>query len=238
MECGLIHSELMNFETSTMIPPSVARAVPDISAEASEPRFDVLAYPERIDEILELRRLANCSANLLPPETLAAELIDPRDFEASNVVAEISGRLVGTLRLAPPLEGFILNQANPCVRPVNGLPGTSEYLETAWASIHPNYHGRGILWHLVAHMVLTAKQRAKPFLVGGTSPDMWRFWRRCGYRKTGILYLGRNAPSLQYSVIILDVEAAIEGRNIAPQLARVLGPLLDGSADLGRHPAR
>ncbi len=201
-------------------------AVPQISDGVSVPRFDVLAYPERIDQILELRRIANCAAGQLAAHFRAAEPFDPRDLEASNVVAEVGGRIVGTLRLSPPLEGFILNQANPCLGPVSGLPESSETLETAWASIHPSYNGQGILWHLAAHMVLTAKRRGIPFLVGGTNPSMWRFWQRCGYRKTGIPYISRNAPDIRYLVIVMDVEAVIAGRNIAPQLARVLTPLL------------
>ncbi len=211
-----------------MAPSSFANEYPQTATETTEPRFSVLAYPERLNEILELRRVANAAADQLAPDISAAQLLGPRELAASNVVAEINGRLVGTVRLAPPIEGFLLNHANPTLGPVRGLPKSSEYLETAWAAVHPKYHGRGILWRLAAHMVITAQQCGKPFLVGGCNPSMWRFWQRCGYRETGIPYIGRNSPYVQYSVILMDVEAVLAGRGIAPQLAQALAPLLDG----------
>ncbi len=211
-----------------MIHPVCTHDVPLIPTMTTEPRFDVITYPDRIDEILALRQIANCAADQLAPDTSTAELFDARDLEASHVVAEMDDQIVGTVRLASPLEGFLLNSANPCVEPVSGLPNSSEYLETAWAAIHPNYQGRGLLWHLAAHLVVTAKQRGKPFIVGAANPGMWRFWQRCGYRKMDVPYFGRSGRAPEFSLIISDVDAAITGRDIAPPLAQALKGLLDG----------
>lgn len=188
-------------------------------------RFDVVRYPERLPEILELRRVAFGAAGKIAPGTPAAELVDSRDLRSSIVIAQSAGHLVGSLRLTPALPGSVLGQPE-LVGPLPGLPATSEYLECSRACIHPDHQGEGLCWDLAAHMLTTARKLGKPYLVAAIAPDLWRFWWRCGYRKTGIPYINVAFRGHENEVGVLDVAAALEGRTIDAKLARVLSPLL------------
>lgn len=192
----------------------------------SETRFSVLSYPERIDEVLELRRTAQCAAKQIAAHTLADDLFDRRDLRASIGVAEIGGRIVGTMRLTPPLEGRFLHEDNRCIGPIVGLPSAAEYLELSKACVHPDYQGQGILWQLTAHMLVLANKLAKPYLIAGANASMWHFWKRCGFRKTGTSYVGPHIPGVKYALMVLDLEEVMANRGVSPKLTEALSPLL------------
>lgn len=203
-------------------PPQTPRAEPPAS-------FEVIPFAERSTEILELRRLALSTANQIAPDTPTSEMYDPRDLRAKIGIAEIEGRLIGSARLAPPLEGSVLHHSNRCIEPVVGLPPSAEYLELSKVCVHPAHQGQGILWYLVALMLITARKEGRPYLLGGVNPSMWQFWKRCGFRKIGTNYVGPNAPDIEYSLVLLDVEEVLAGRGISPKLAAALSLLLAGA---------
>ena len=192
------------------------------------PRFDVLRFPDRWPELLELRRAAYVADGLVSPETNAADLYDPRDDRAAVVVAQSQGRLVGSLRLTPSLEaGPILHHTCQFAEPVRGLPDKSEYLEVSRVCVIPEHRGHGLLWELAARMVILAREQGKRFLVGGIRPGLWPYWQRCGYRKTGVTYRQMGFGGIEHEVGILDVEETLTGRSLDPKFARVLLPLVE-----------
>ncbi|MEM9556310.1 MAG: GNAT family N-acetyltransferase [Acidobacteriota bacterium] len=216
-------------ETSTRATPFMAGATGALgsdrcASEGSSVRFRTLRFPERLADIVELRRVAYTAAGKLGPdveESIEVEMADPRNLRAVLVVAEEEEQIVGSVRLTPPLPGPLFHSTCRFDGPVQGLPSRSDFLESAWACIHPSQQGQGLFWHLVAHMVLAAKRLGKPYLVGGTAENLWPNWRRCGYRKLGSRYIGALSAT-ELSVVILKVEEVLAGRNIASQLARSL----------------
>lgn len=198
-------------------------------------RFSVVRYPERFPEILKLRRTAYQAAQKFGPDTAESEEneeADPRNLRSLTVIAEVAGQIVGSLRLTPPLPGPILHHTCKFSEPVQGLPPRSDFIEASWACVHPGHQGKGLFWYLAAYMVLVTEQLGKPYLVGGTDASMWPNWRRCGYRKTGSTYRGALSDNT-YWVMYLDVEEILAGRNIAPEFARVLLPLVDTVRAIG-----
>lgn len=190
-------------------------------------RYRVVQYPERLDEVLALRRAAYGAAQKHGPddaESAEGDGADPRNLRSSTVIAELEGQIIGSLRLAPPLPGPLLHHTCEFAEPVKGLPPRTEFIEASWACVHPAHQGKGLFWSISAYMVLVAKQLGKPYLVGGTDADMWRNWKRCGFRKTGSTYLGAISRN-RYWVMLLNVDEVLAGHNIAPEFARVLLPL-------------
>lgn len=214
------------FNTADDRPAGGSGSPKGFTAESSL-RFSVIPYPERLSEIVELRHLAYTAANKLGPgtvETVETEEADPRNRQATLVIAEDGEQIVASVRLTPPLAGPLFHHNCRFDGPVHGLPPRPEFLESAWACIHPDHQGKGLYWELVAHMVLAAKRLGKKYLVGGTTAHLWPNWRRCGYRNTGTRYTGVLSTT-ELWVVVLDVEEVLAGHNIAPEFARVLLPL-------------
>ena len=69
---------------SPMLQESQLRPVVTSTREAQVPfEFRIVHAPDRLLEILELRRIAHQTAHKVGPHTSAAEMIEPRDLEAS-----------------------------------------------------------------------------------------------------------------------------------------------------------
>ena len=204
-------------------------SAPRLSADPI--RFKVIAFPERIGEILELRKITYEAAQKIAPNTHPIDLTDSRDPKASFVIAESGGRIIGSVRLAPPVSGPLLYPDAMLKGPLTHIPPKSQILETAWACIHPDHQGQGLFWHLAAHMLITAKTYGKPFLIGAAEPKLWNNWRRCGYQKTGVSF-ERATTGREYSVIVLELAAVFEGRALGSSFAHALLPLLTASRAL------
>lgn len=217
-----LHVLLLSSPTTNT--PSRPAAVHASDAGATV-KYAVVPYPQRIAEVLEVRRIARSTANQIAPDVSAVEMLDDRDLSASIGIAEIDGRIVGTMRMTLPLGETVLHHANRYLNPVVGLPPKAEYLELSRACVHPDYQGRGILWQLTAHMLIAARATGKPFLVAGANARMLPYWQRCGFRTTGTVYEIPTAPKVDHFLLVLDVEEVCAGRGIDPKLARALSAL-------------
>ena len=202
---------------STLCPRSRATSV-----SVADLEYSVVPYPQRIEEILEVRRVARCAARQNAPETLAGEMLDRCDLAASMAIAEHEGRIVGTMRMTRPLDDTILHPTNRYLGPIVGLPHREDYLELSRACVHPDYQGHGILWHLTAQMLIAARAAGKTYLLGGATEQMVRFWKRCGFRQTETIYRIPTAPGVDHYLIVLEIEEVLSGRGIDPKLARAL----------------
>ena len=199
------------------------------AGDAADPiRFRVCRSPERLPEILQLRRLAFAAPRSPDPGSTETVEHDPRDEDASVVIAESAGRIIGSVRLYRPLPGPILHHTSRLSGSVQGLPAKADYIETSRACIHPDHRGRGLFWHLVAHMLHAARAFGRPYLLAGTERHHWRNWRRCGFTKIGATYRRAHSEA-EYSVLVLELRRTLEQRGIAPELARALAPLLDSA---------
>ncbi len=203
------------------------------SLSAPAVHFSRVRYPERLSEILELRRTAYLAARKIAGTASAHEMLDRHDLRAWIVAAESAGRIIGCTRLTPPLPGAVLGQ--PALgESVPGLPPKSDYLESARACIDPEYQGSGLSWHLAAHMLIAARRLGKPYLIAGIDASLWNFWSRCGYRKIGVSYENTVFSGIEHEVGVLDVEAALAGDTIDPKLRKVLSAVrLQASLDTG-----
>ena len=212
--------------------PAPKKHSPDSAHESSvDPpmRFTTVPYPERLGEILELRRAAYEAARKLGDDPARADedqAWDPRNPGSTTLLAEMDGRLVGSLRLSHPLAGSFLHHSYRFDGPLTNLPPRSEILEGSWACVHPEYQGQGLFWQLAARMVQFAQDQGKAYLLGGADDGMWPTWQRCGYRETGLTYQGRLTGT-PHRLMLLDVAAVSEGHHICPEFARVLLPLLE-----------
>lgn len=173
----------------------------------------------RLPEILELRRLAYGTARKISSDATPFDLADPRDWGSTFITAEVDGRLVGSLRLCRPLPGPLLDVDYRFEGSFDTLPHRGDLMESSRACIHPDFQGQGLCWRLAAHMLLAAKDLGRPYLLGACTSELWNYWRRCGFRKTGVT--ARSGDS-EFSVILLDVEDALTGRGLAPELVREL----------------
>ncbi len=183
------------------------------------PTLRVTRSLRRLPEILELRRLAYSAAGKIPADATAFDLADPRDWGSTFITAEVSGRLAGSLRLCRPLPGPLLDVDYRFDGSLDALPGRDEMMESGRACVHPDFQGQGLFWRLAAQMLLAAKDLGRPYLLGACTPQLWSYWRRCGFRETGVTAHHRE---VELSVILLDLESALTGRGLAPELVRVL----------------
>ena len=185
-------------------------------------RFEILPYPARYEELLALRLGALEATEQIRPGYRPSDLRDPRDRNATLVVAEESGRLVAAARLTPPQPGPPLHHDNRMLGPVVGLPPAGTYLEYSKGCVHPDHHGHGLFWRLVAHCLFAARDLGCRYLLGGSNPEIFEFWRRCGFERIPTRYSGPTTPGAVYSLMVLDVERVLAGEGISPKLAAAL----------------
>lgn len=205
-------------------------------------RFGVVHSPERLSEVLELRRITHLAAGQVEPHRTAAEMVEPRDLEATMVIAEQADQLVGTTRLVPPLEGTILHCGCRLEGAVDELPPKDEMIEASSGCIHPEHQGQGLFWNLVAHAWNTAAQvYGRPLLVGACEDRLWPFWQRCGFCRVPVYYAGA-VTGRRYQVMLLELAPVLEGQGVDRRLARHLRALrsadrhgLSASPPRGRH---
>ncbi len=207
-------------------------AADDNSSAPGAIRYSVVRYPERFPEILKLRRAAYAADHKDAGYDSDDAVTGPRDLQATVVIAESAGRIIGSERLNPPISGPILYRNCRPEGPLHKLPPKSEFLEMSWGCIHPDHQGRGLFRSLSAHNLIAAEKFGRPYLLAGSSAKLWPFWRQCGYRKTGVTYRGA-VTGIEHSVNLLDLAAVLAGRNIAPEFARVLLPLLAAARAAG-----
>ncbi|MCG8461773.1 MAG: hypothetical protein MI919_36285 [Holophagales bacterium] len=192
-------------------------------------RFGLVRNPHRAAEIRELRRLAYSSAGKSGPDGLdgeesAAEPADPRDARAFTVIAEDGDQLVGSVRVIPPGDGPILHPTCQLLGDVGALPPRHQLAEGGWGCVHPSHRGQGLFWSLAAHMFLLGHDLGGTHMLAGSDGELWTYWRRCGFRKTGITYRGTHSGA-EYSVIVVDLAEVLAGLRLVPEFARVLLPL-------------
>ena len=208
---------LLSFPASTSTAPLLS-SFPQ-AAPFEPPVLRVTRSLTRLPEILELRRLAYGAAGKISSDANAFDLADPRDWGSTFVTAEVDGRLVGSLRLCRPLPGPLLDVEYRLDGPLDVLPHRMDLTEASRACVHPDFQGRGLCWHLAAHMLLAAAEQGRPYLLSACTPQLWNHWRRCGFRKTGVTARYRD---VELAVILLDVEETLVGRDLAPEFVRVL----------------
>ena len=183
-------------------------------------RFSVVPFAERKAEILELRSVAYEEFHRLGTYRQAENLTDPHDAPSSMVIAERDGMVIGSVRLAPPLAGPILNRYYPLCGSLSVLPPQTHFIESGWGCIHPEHQGRGLFWYLVGHKLLAARAFGVPYIVGSTAESLWPLWQSCGYRKIELSYPGM-VTGIHYSAMRLELDKVLAGEGIAPVLSRV-----------------
>lgn len=195
-------------------------------------RFTVLRYPQHFEEIRALRRLAYGRAGKSGPDPIRLEGPDRRDLE-SRVVAGWVGQnldnetLVTSIRLNRPVPGPRLHHTCRLRGEVSTLPAVDSTTECGWGCVHPEFHGRGLVWELAAHMVLAARQMGRPYVISGTDAQVWPMWERTGFRRTGAMYTGAVSGN-DYWVMVLDIDAVLTGRQ---RLGRRFAATLDATRD-------
>lgn len=194
-------------------------------AVASELRFSLVRCGERAEELRELRGAAYGGAGKSGPERPDSDRSDPREDRAVMILAEVEGRLAGSLRVIPPGPGPILHPECRLEGDLGTLPPCAETAEGGWGCVHPDFGGRGLFWHLSARMFTVAHEFGANWLIAGSDAQLWQFWQRCGFRKTGITYRGVYSRAL-YSMMIAKIVDVLRGRGVAPELAEVLEPLV------------
>ncbi len=193
--------------------------------DTAQPHFSVVRFSQRQSEILELRRIAYAEAGKLGRGKAKTDETDSRDAEALVVIAEVTGQLVASVRLALARPGLIFDQSCRFHGDLHSVPSGSDSVEASWGCIHPDLQGKGLFWLLAAHMLIEAAHLGRGYILSGTDVNLWSYWRRCGFRATGATYRYAHSDH-RYQLIVLDIQAALAGRGIDPKFASVLVPLI------------
>ena len=224
-------SDLVSRAQSARSARAPMRALERKRTPEAELRFSLVRCGERAEELRDLRRAAYGCAGKSGPERPDSDQSDPRDDRAMMILAEVGGRLVGSLRVIPPGPGPILHPQCRLEGDLGTLPPFSEIAEGGWGCVHPDFGGRGLFWQLSARMFTVAHEFGANWLIAGSDAQLWQFWQRCGFRKTGITYRGvySKAP---YSMMIANIADVLRARDVDPELAKALKPLV-ADLDLG-----
>ena len=211
----------MTAPSPTLAVPRAHQIVSTVQGGSSPLEFRVVHAPNRLLDILQLRRTAHLKAQKIGPHTTAAEMVEPRDLEASFVIAEEQGRVVAAIRFVPPIDGTILHRECQLEGDLSPLPPREQMLEVSSACVDPAYQGQGLVWALVARAWLAAPAFGRPYGIGACDESLWRFWQRCGVRRLDAGYVGA-VTGIRYRVILLEFTEVLAGRGVGTQLAREL----------------
>jgi hypothetical protein len=197
-------SSLEELRQFGLVPTSVLRAV----------NFYFIKTEEDYKAVLKLRRLAHLADdNFAASDVTDEDMGDIHDAQSRILVGSYQGEIVTTARirfnsLDEPLEheAFIDWPAS--------LPRRDQIIEVSRAANHPDFRHSDLLIGLFQFIAATCRQE-KPYFVIGSWPTMVDFYRKLGFRETGLSH-GEKLWKMEQHILIVDALPTLLGHNVGP----------------------
>ena len=165
-------------------------------------------------EVLKLRRLAHeADGNFAQSTVTDEDMADINDARSRILVGSYRGKIITTARIHfhsidEPMEHEAFVDWPP------HLPRRDQIIEVSRAANHPDFRHGDLLIGLFQFIAATCRHE-KPYFVIGSWPEMVSFYKKLGFKETG---LSHSEPlwNREQNVMIVDALPTLLGRNITP----------------------
>src|SRR6185437_13119918 len=88
-------------------------------------------------------------------------------------------------------------------------------IEISRLCTHPSYRRGDLLARIFAHVYRLLATSGREFIVTSTEEKLWPFYKRIGFKKTGLKYLHPTLSNLEHEVILVHVSAGTVSKGIS-----------------------
>ncbi|MEW6057478.1 MAG: GNAT family N-acetyltransferase [Bdellovibrionota bacterium] len=175
--------------------------------------FTYVKTESEYNEVLHLRYNAYKNANKLAPNKQVIDMADEFDSRARILVVKHQGRVVGSVRTMFHAETDQTDHGRYIAYPSN-FPKLTETIEASRMCTDPEFQKTGIVFELLAHMVLTTIKSGRRYLYSGASGSLLEFYKKCGWRLTGLTYNNDALGGIQHELMLMDTYEVALGKGI------------------------
>jgi len=177
--------------------------------------FSVVRTEEDYREVLNLRYLAYLADGKIAPSATINEVADIHDSRARILMCKYRGKTVATARLTFHELGDITEHEEFIAWPSN-FPRRDDAVEVTRACTHPDYRRAGVFFGLLRHIVISAIQAGRTWVVTSSTEDLVPLYRFVGMREVGVTYNHPELNNLRHVVLTGNMPDALSGRSVGP----------------------
>ncbi len=177
--------------------------------------YGVVRTEEDYREVLNLRHLAYIADGKISPDASVNEVADIHDSRARILICRFRGKTIATARLTFHEHGDITEHEEFVAWP-NDFPRRDESVEVTRACTHPEFRRTGVFFALLRHVVVTATQAGRIWVVTSSTEDLVPLYRFVGLANVGITYNHPDLNNLKHVVLVGSIHEALSGRSVGP----------------------
>jgi hypothetical protein len=177
--------------------------------------FSVVRTEADYREVLNLRYLAYLADGKISPTATVNEVADIHDSRARILMCKYRGRTIATARLTFHELGDITEHEEFIAWP-SDFPRRDDAVEVTRACTHPDYRRVGLFFGLLRHIVISAVQAGRTWVVTSSTEDLVPLYKFVGMTDLGITYLHPELNNLRHVVLTGNMPAALSGRSVGP----------------------
>ena len=177
--------------------------------------FGVVRTEEDYREVLNLRHLAYMADGKISDDLTASEVSDIHDSRARILTCKYRGKTIATARLTFHEHGDVTEHEAFIVWP-NEFPRRDESVEVTRACTHPDFRRTGLFFALLRHVVITATQAGRSWVVTSSTEDLVPMYQFVGLFDVGLTYHHPELNDLKHIVLVGNMHDALSGRTVGP----------------------
>jgi len=177
--------------------------------------FSVVRTEDDYREVLNLRYLAYLADGKITNSSRVNEVSDIHDSRARILLCRYQGKAVATARLTFHEVGDI-TEHEEFISWGSEFPRRDESVEVTRACTHPEFRRTGVFYSLLRHIVVTATQAGRAWVVTSSTEDLVPLYQFVGLKATGVTYNHPELNNLKHVLLIGSIPDALSGRSLGP----------------------
>ena len=166
-------------------------------------------------EVLNLRYLAYLADGKVTNSSTINEVSDVYDSRARIIMCKYRGRLIASARLTFNELGDVTEHEEFVPWP-SDFPRRDTAVEVTRACTHPEFRRTGVFYALLRHVVVTATQAGRAWVVTSSTEDLVPLYKFVGLSDTGITYNHPELNNLKHVLLLGSIPNALSGQSVGP----------------------
>ncbi len=177
--------------------------------------FSFVKSEEEYNQVLKLRYKTYKNIGKVSESTTVKDMADEFDSKASILVAKYNGEIIGSVAyMFPDGIGTTMMGRDVKYSDFGKLLKPTDVTEIWRFCIDNSFRKADITYDITARVVLAAIKNKRRFLFSSTTKNMLDFYKKIGFKETGVKYTNRPLKGIEHEVIIMDVYDAIIGKSV------------------------
>jgi hypothetical protein len=209
-----IGQHLLQSPTHPTAPSTLAASGLPCESIARAVRFGVAKTETEIQQALQLRHLAYCTAGKVTRDPGAAVMTDEFDDRSLLLTAWHRDRAVASLRMFLPTAAETTDHEQYVDFPSH-FPPRHQLVEVTRVCSHPLYRRGDLLRSLLQQTTVLAASTGRQFLLGSATDALIPLYRRIGMSPTGVHFRPTVVGGDMHEILLADVRV-IFGHSVNP----------------------